>query len=99
MCGHWKESWSVFEWDESNLDHIQRHGVQPEEVEEALLDPYRIPAPAYRIVGERRRAILGTTANERLLCVVFTRRGALMRVVTARGALASERRRYTRRGK
>jgi predicted DNA binding CopG/RHH family protein len=31
-----------FDWDESNVDHILTQGVEPGEVEEALLDPEEI---------------------------------------------------------
>jgi hypothetical protein len=51
----------VFDWDEGNLDHIGEPGLLPEEVEEALLDQWRMPATAYQIPGESRRAALGAT--------------------------------------
>lgn len=37
----------MFDWDESNADHIAEHGLEPEDVEDALLDPGRIGTPAY----------------------------------------------------
>ena len=89
----------TFDWDDANIDHIAAHHISPEEAEEALRDPYRIPAPAYRVAGERRRGVLGSTEDGRLLFVVTVRRGAAVRVVTARDATASERRRYRERGK
>jgi uncharacterized protein len=87
----------VFDWDDANIDHIAEHGVEPEEAEEALGDPRRVPREAYNVAGERRRAVLGTTLNERVLFVVYTLRGRLTRVVTARDADESERRQYRRR--
>ena len=33
---------SMFEWDDGNLDHIARHGVESWEVEEAFGDRHRI---------------------------------------------------------
>jgi uncharacterized DUF497 family protein len=84
------------EWDEANEAHIARHGVTPEEVEEALTDPRRIGASAYNTEGEQRRALLGATADGRVLFVVYTRRGAKLRVVAARDATAVQRRRYRR---
>lgn len=87
----------AFDWDDANIDHIVRHGVDPEEAEEAAADPDRVAAPAYRAQnGERRQAVTGKTAGGRLLTVVLTRRGDLFRVVTAREANASERRAYRR---
>jgi uncharacterized DUF497 family protein len=84
------------EWDAANEGHIARHGVTPEEVEEALTDPRRIGAPAYSTEGERRWALLGATGDRRVRYVVYTRRGDRLRVVTARDATALQRRRYRR---
>lgn len=89
----------MFDWDEGNLDHIAEHGIDAEETEEALLDPRRVPAPAYRVLHERRRAALGSTSAGRLLFVVFTHRPERIRIITARDATARERRRYRQRGK
>lgn len=86
-----------FDWDDANLEHIARHSVEPEEVEEAATDPGRVAAPAYRAEnGERRQAVTGKTEGGRLLTIVLTRRGNLFRVVTAREANAAERRAYRR---
>ncbi len=90
---------SAFDWDEGNIDDIREHGVDPYEAEEALLDPCRIPAPAYQVSGEVRRALLGATVGGRLLFIVFTHRRGQIRVITARDATARERRRYRRQGK
>jgi len=40
-----------FDWDEGNEDHVLGHGVEPREVEEALLDPARIQADARNTPG------------------------------------------------
>ena len=86
-----------FDWDDANLDHIARHRVAPEEAEAAASDAARVAAPAYRAQhGERRQAVTGKTEAGRLLTVVLTRRGTLVRIVTAREANASERRAYRR---
>lgn len=89
----------IFDWDDANIGHIAAHHISPEEADEALCDPYRLPAPVYRVAAERRRGALGSTEDGRLLFVVTVRRGTAWRVVTARDATASERRRYSRRGK
>lgn len=89
-----------FDWDDANLNHVAEHDIDFEEAEEALLDPRRIPAPAYRGAdGERRRGTLGMTVDGRLLFVAFATRGPLVRVITARDATAREKRRYESRGK
>ena len=86
----------MFDWDDGNLDHIVRHGVNSIEAEGALLDPRRIGSSAYNVGTETRWGVLGATENGRILVVVFTRRGQLIRVVTARDATVVERRRYWR---
>jgi len=68
-------------------------------VEEALLDPDRTKAFAYNVGAERRRALIGSTVAGRIMFVVFTHRDDIPRVVTARKATASEKRRYKKRGK
>ena len=90
---------SLFDWDDYNIDHIAEHGLEPEEVEEALHDPRRIGVPAYNVSHERRWAVLGATEDGRILFVVFTRRQGFIRVVTARGATDRERRWYHTKGK
>lgn len=89
----------MFEWDDANADHIARHGVQPEEAEEAVLDSRRVARQAYTVADERRSAILGAAQGGRLLFVVFVRRGGRIRVVSARDANALEKRVYRKRRK
>jgi uncharacterized DUF497 family protein len=89
----------VFDWDNANVDHVRAHSIEPEEAEEALLDPLAVGLGAYNAPGERRRAALGSTETGRVLVVVFTRRDRKARVVTAREATETEKRRYHRRGK
>jgi uncharacterized DUF497 family protein len=86
----------VFDWDDDNIDHIRRHGVDPEEAEEAVTDPRRIGTPAYSTSRESRFAVFGTTEAGRLLFVVFTRRRLLIRVITARDAAPNEKRQHRR---
>ncbi|HVS28524.1 MAG TPA: BrnT family toxin [Solirubrobacteraceae bacterium] len=88
-----------FDWDEANRGHVQANGLDPAEVEQALLDPARIGASAYNVAGEQRWAALGSTEAGRVLFVVFSTRGGRSRVVTARDATATEKRRYRKRGK
>ena len=83
------------EWDENNIDHIARHGVDPDEVEEALVDK-----PLIRRGRQGRYLIYGqTTAGRYLFAVVKPLRSAWARVITARDMTDRERRYYRRRGK
>ncbi|MDL2342660.1 BrnT family toxin [Deinococcus sp. MIMF12] len=84
-----------FDWDEANTEHIARHGIEPEEAEEALGDPHVVKGQAHRRDSqEPRAAVLGQTEFGRLLFVVFTVRAGRLRVVTARDATVNEKRRY-----
>jgi uncharacterized DUF497 family protein len=47
-----------FDWDEANVEHIAKHGIETWEVEEALEDPQALPADAYNTQGERRYGVL-----------------------------------------
>jgi uncharacterized DUF497 family protein len=84
----------VLDWDEANSDHVAEHGIEPEEVEKALKDPKSIGAAANNTAGERRWAVLGATEAGRVFLVVFARRGALVRLITARDANRAQKRRY-----
>ena len=83
----------MFDWDEYNLDHIARHGVDFDEAEEAILDPSRVSFPARR----GRMGFIGTTEAGRLLVVILDRKIDLWRVVTARDASPNEKKSYRRR--
>ena len=74
------------DWDESNVDHIARHGVEPEEVEEVLLH-----TPLIRRSRDGRYVAFGRSDSGRYLTVVFERRSGSLRVVTARAMAAAER--------
>ena len=89
----------MFDWDDGNVDHVRIHGIEPDEAEEVLLDPRALGVAAYNSRGERRQGALGSTGNGRVLVVVFTLRHGQPRVVTARDATLSEKRRYHQRGK
>ena len=86
----------MFDWDDENGEHIARHGVTPEEVEEVLGDSDRVSVSAHRVRGERRRAIVGMTASGRLLYVVYTMRGGLTRPVTVHLPGPRDERRHVR---
>ena len=89
----------MFDWDDSNVDHVRAHGIEPEEAEDAILDPGALGVGAYNARGERRQGALGSTESGRVLLVVFTVRHGRPRLITARDATTTEKRRYHRRGK
>jgi len=80
-----------FQWNNSNVEHIVRHEVTPEEVEEVFRN-----RPFFRKARKDRWIAYGSTESGRLLFVVFESVGGTARVVTAREMDLSERRYYRR---
>jgi uncharacterized protein len=82
-----------FIWDEANRQHIARHGVSPEEAEEAVtIDP--LDADIQQHESEPRVLCFGRTKAGRLLTVLYTERGGKVRVVTAYEMTKSQQRLY-----
>lgn len=65
----------MFDWDEYNLDHIARHGVDPIEAEDAVSDPDRVSFPA----RPRRIGFIGVTEAGRVLVVILDRNRGVAR--------------------
>ena len=73
-------------WDELIIDHIKKHNIEPEEVEEAYL--YRkIESESYL----NRKKILGITRKGRLITIIISQN---LSVVTARDMSRKERIKY-----
>jgi len=71
-----------FQWDQANIGHIALHGVEPTEAEQVVMnDPLDLTFEASD--REQRIAQLGETNSGRVLVVVTTWRGDLIRVITA----------------
>lgn len=71
-----------FEWDEANVGHIGRHDVSPQEVVQVFANGGT--DLNYELVrGEERWTTVGHTGSLRVLIVIWTMRGELVRVVTA----------------
>ena len=84
----------IFIWDDSNMEHIARHGVLPEETEEAFWDDDRLPFNAHSC----HRGLIGSTDEGRRLVVIFVKKeGNRIRVITARNASADEKQLYNKR--
>ena len=87
------------EWDEDNVGHISRHGVEPEEVEEIVYEdchPSRILRSRRPGIRQSRWAVFGRTcAGRYLLAIVapYAHRG-VWRAVTARDMGPQAKRRY-----
>jgi uncharacterized DUF497 family protein len=86
-----------FQWDDANIDHIGQHGVNPEEAEEAYLDPYRRGVPVHPHPNEDRWGVLGRTDAGRSLFLVFTKRAGNIRIISARDATKAEKQQYRKK--
>jgi uncharacterized DUF497 family protein len=83
-----------FIWPEERIDHIARHGVIPEEVEEAYFGNAFVRRgksegenPVYYVLGQ-------TDAGRYLFCVVIAFSDGNGYPITAREMTAKEKRRY-----
>jgi len=82
-------------WDEDTVDHISRHAVSPEEVEEVLFNDSDSP----RIMRgkENRYLAYGKTNAGRFLLVVLTIANRKTRIITARDMTDREKKFYRRK--
>ena len=85
-----------FDWDKGNIDKsYQKHGITPNEAEEVFADKnVGIERDIKHQEAEERYIAIGGTLNARLLFVVFTVRGGMIRIISARKADKKERRLY-----
>ena len=79
-----------FEWNEYNIEHIARHHVTPQDVEEACyLSPLILKGRSSRYY------ILGQSESGRYLAIVIEYKGkGMVKVITARDMDYKERKRY-----
>lgn len=85
-----------FEWDAGNIEkNREGHDVSAGECEQVFFQrPLRIAPDPSHSQDEPRYAALGQTASGRPLTIVFTIRGTLVRVISARDMSRRERRTY-----
>jgi len=57
-----------FRWNQWNIEHLARHGVDPEEAEEVVTASKR---PYPRWIGENKLLVWGPGRGGRLLQVIF----------------------------
>lgn len=85
-----------FEWDSGKAEaNLRKHRVSFDEAASVFFDALSatIPDPDHS-VGERRFLTMGISTTGRLLVVAHTERGSTLRIITARLADTSERKRY-----
>ncbi len=90
-----------FDWDAGNIDkNWKLHNVARGEIEQTFFNrPILLAADEEHSQREARHAALGQTNSGRLLALVFTVRGTLIRVISARDMSRRERRIYEREEK
>jgi uncharacterized protein len=83
-----------FEWDAAK-EHAnwKKHGVDFRTAAKIFLDPYVIEFEDSDAEGEQRFRAIGQV-DGRMLLVVYTMRGAAVRIISARGAQSHEKRKY-----
>jgi uncharacterized DUF497 family protein len=85
-----------FQWDRGNNDkNLVKHNVQNWECEQVFFNkPLLILEDSGHSATEKRWAAFGKTDSGRLLVVIFTKRGNLLRVISARDMNNKERKFY-----
>lgn len=85
-----------FEWDEEKAKaNVKKHRIGFDEATTVFTDPFSITIhdPAHS-ADEQRYVDIGSSANRRVLVVVYTERGSNIRIVSCRKATPSERKLY-----
>lgn len=86
----------TFEWDATKARrNLRKHGVSFEEAKSVFLDPLSVTVadPAQTVI-EDRFVDIGTSAQGRVLVVVYTERGSSIRLISCRKATSMEVRAY-----
>ena len=73
---------NCFDWDDENTRHLARHEIVPAEAEEVIRNR-PLDLESHLRNGEERTIQIGETDAGRILIVVTTMRGHIIRVVTA----------------
>ncbi len=84
-------------WDDENIEHVRRHGITEEEVEQVVFDPATRKERTGGRFSIRRYLFWGTSMAGRYLLVVLDHLGdVLFRPVTARDMTEGEKKRSRR---
>jgi len=75
---------------------VAKHGVAFEDAELVLSDPVALTIEDPDSLAESRQVTVGMEALSRVIVVVFTQRGEVMRIISARKATRKEREAYAK---
>ena len=94
------EDFIGFEWDQGNVEKkLIKHNVENWESEQVFFNrPLFVIDDPKHSISEKRCAAFGKTDADRFLIVVFTKRGDLIRVISARDMNKKEREFYDEKG-
>ena len=89
-----------FQWDQGNIDkNLINHNVENWESEQVFFNkPLLVLDDPKHSIPEKRWAAFGKTDANRFLIVIFTKRGDLIRVISARDMNKKERKFYDEKG-
>ncbi len=74
-----------FQWDKGNIEKNKKHDVKDKEAEESFLDKNKvIYNDKLHSDKEERFVLLGKTKKDRLLYIIFTKRGNKIRIISVR---------------
>lgn len=84
------------EWDpEKAANNLLKHGVSFDEAVSVFADPLgKIVEDRRHSIGEQRFVLLGHSEQRHLLAIMFTDRGKVVRLISARTTTRHERRAY-----
>lgn len=85
-----------FEWDEEKAKaNLRKHGMSFDEATTVFIDPFSITIPdPHHSMDEQRYVDIGSSEKGHVLVVVYTERGASIRIISCRKATPSECKRY-----
>jgi len=84
-----------FEWDDDKREaNLAKHGVDFLDARTIWTRPVLDPADLRLVDGELRPTALGMIEGEIIVAVVYTLRGDVMRIISARRARRNERKIY-----
>ena len=94
------EKFTGFQWDEENKNkNLIKHQVENWECEQVFFnEPLLILDDPKHSLTEKRWAAFGMTDIGRYLVIIFTKRGKLLRVISARDMNRKESRFYEKNG-
>ncbi len=89
-----------FQWDQGNIDkNLINHNVENWASEQIFFNkPLLVLDDPKHSIPEKRWAAFGKTDADRFLIVIFTKRGDLIRVISARDMNKKERKFYDEKG-